>query len=107
MSATVLVHGITRQLSTKTKRATGEAFGTEVSVLTELGDVMGETLRVLVFNPRAGEYSPTLAEGLTVNWIVEIDANQFGMNATFRREATPADLAELGVVARHGEPVSA
>lgn len=101
MTATLLAHGIIRQTTPKSKRDpitkidTGEVFGTEVAILTEVGEVMGETLRVLVFNTRPGETPPKIVEGLVVNWIVELDANRFGLNATFKREASREDIARL------------
>jgi len=95
MSAISLVHGTIRQIRDRAKRDSGEIFGREASVLTELGSVLGETLPVLLFAPREGERYPELREGLVVSWIVEIDANRYGLNATFRRVATDDDIRGL------------
>lgn len=95
MSATVIVHGTIRKTRTRTKRATGEVFGTEVSILTEVGDVLGETLPVLVFNARPGEVGPQITPGHAVTWLVDVESSSFGLNATFRGVLTPESLGEL------------
>ncbi len=79
MSGIALIHGTVRQITPKVKRATGEVFGKEVSILTELGAELGETVRVLVFNPRGAEVGPRLEVDRTVSWVCEIDGNNFGL----------------------------
>lgn len=97
MSATLLVHGTIRQIRDRNKRDSGELFGREASVLTEVGSVLGETLAVLVFTPREGERWPEMREGLSVTWVVDVDASRYGLGATFRRSATIEDLATFAI----------
>lgn len=93
MSAVVTVHGVVRQFAPKRSRKTGEIFGTEVAILTDAAGVMGETLRVLVFTARDGEPSPLITEGLTVTWAVEIENSSYGLNATFKADASSSALS--------------
>lgn len=98
MGATLIVHGTIRQVTPKARRTDGEVVGQEVSVLTEVGTTLGETLRVMVWKAlRPGEAAPRLDLGRVVNWVVDVDADRFGLSGTYRREVADGDLRLLGV----------
>lgn len=98
MTALVVVTGIARSTRELSARASGEVFGTEVSLMTEAGTDLGETLKVLVFD-RDAVHVPT--GGAKVSWVVEVEAGRYGLGATFRRLASAADVPPV----RSAEPV--
>lgn len=71
----------------------GEVWGTEVSVLTGIGDVLGETLKVTQFVADEADWTPEL--GKDVALIVEVDTGRYGLQATFKRLATKDDVSKL------------
>lgn len=104
MSATALVHGTIRTIVGKTSKNNNPYQ--EVSILTEFGSNLGETIRVLVFEPRSREEAPLVAAGLVVNWVVEVDASQGGyLNARFRAVATERDFESALLAAGVAVPV--
>ena len=96
MTAIALVHGTIRQVTSFESKA--KKIIREAHVLTEFGAVLGETLRVTVFEPRPGEVGPTLREGSLIWWVVEIDHSSWGLRATIKRELSPADVSALVAV---------
>lgn len=96
MTATMLAQGIVRGVEDRSSRKTGEVFGTEVSVMTEVGDTLGETLKVMVFNAREGDPKPPAFErGQRVGLVVEVEAGTYGLSARFVRVASEADRAAM------------
>jgi len=110
MTATLLAQGIVRATKELTSRKTGEVFGTEVSVMTQVGNTLGETLKVLVFDR---EETTALLKSLkpngTVCWVVEVEAGRYGLGATFTREADESDrrAMHVGIPTLGSEPVGA
>lgn len=94
MTAIVLAPGIVRATRPLTKRGTSDVFGTEVSIMTEVGKEFGETLKVVVFD-RDGRPPVVVNQGARVAWIVEVDAGRFGLSGTFRSVATAEELQSL------------
>lgn len=90
MSATLLVHGTIRTVKDRVAK-TGTPYR-EVSILTEFGPILGETVTVLLFNPREGEEAPLVADGLVVNWVIEVEARGGYLNGRFRAVATSEDF---------------
>lgn len=101
MSAIATLHGLVRQASPKFVRASGEQFGTEYAILSDADGVLGETVKVLMFNAREGDpANPVVAEGSTVDWIVEFEANdRFGLQAQFKKVAGSSPSTLVGVPA--------
>lgn len=102
MSGAVIVTGVVRQAEEKVARKTGEVFGTEVSVLTEVGPVLGETLKVMVWASRPGDSreQPEFAVGRKITWIVEVDVDGRYLRATFLRDIAAAGLALVAAIGR-------
>jgi hypothetical protein len=99
MSSIVLASGVVRAsrplfFGAKHERA-GEVFGLEVALMTQVGDVLGETLKVVVFEPRDGTPSWDPQPGENVSVIVEVDSGRFGLSGTYKRHATAADVKAL------------
>lgn len=101
MSAIVTVQGqvrSVRRLKSATSAAAKEAgqpveFGTEYAILTDAQNILGETLGVLVFDPRLNdEPVPTPAPGDAVHWVVEVEANRYGLSAQFKHDVNAAPV---------------
>lgn len=87
MSGIVRLTGPVRSTKPLFKRADGVQFGTEYGVLSECGGVLGETIKVVVFDARPGETpTPTAQLAEPIDWIVEVDAGQYGLSATFKAD---------------------
>lgn len=97
MAAVVTASGTVRAIKPLVKRDTGEAFATEVSLLTNVADVLGETLKVMIWDRDRGAWTPTPGE--TVSVVVEVDAGRYGLGATFQRLLTRDDVRALPVLA--------
>lgn len=93
MTAVVLATGTVRSSRPLSKRDSGEVFAQEVSLLTNVGDVLGETLKVMIWDRDRDAWSPKPGEAVSV--VVEIDAGRFGLSATFQRLATEADKRSM------------
>lgn len=96
MTAIVLTTGIVRGTRELTSRQSGEVFGTEVSIMTEVGTSLGETLKVVLFDRRDNK-PPRVLSGQKVTWVVEVDAGRYGLGGTFVREASQADVASMPI----------
>lgn len=88
MSAVVLLSGQVRDVRDRRKKSEpgespGEVWGRSVKILTEFGSVLGDTLDVTVFNADR----VVVAAGELVEWIVEVSANSYGLQAVFKAEA--------------------
>lgn len=86
MSAIVLVSGTIRTKKPLIKRNSSDVFAQAVSVLTEHGSHMGETLEVTVFDPREGEQTVQANVGDHVVWVIEVEASSFGLRGRYRGE---------------------
>lgn len=100
MSSTVLASGIVRAVrplyyGSKHERA-GQVFGSEVSLMTQVGDVLGETLKVTCFD-RDGEQQWNPEPGESTSVIVEVDSGRFGLSGTFKRLASADDVKSLPI----------
>lgn len=97
MSSIVLCSGIVRNVKplvfgAKHERA-GEVFGVEAGIMTAVGDVLGETLKVAAFDWGDEAWDPTPGDSVSV--IVEVDSGRFGLQGTFKRHATEKDLKTM------------
>jgi len=90
MSAIVRVTGQVRKIDPRTKKSSGEVFGREVTVSTEIGDFLGDSIAVMVFNPRGHEVDPIagLQPRDEVDWIVEVESSNFGLRGRYKGEAS-------------------
>lgn len=95
MTAVVLTEGTIRAVRPLTSRKSGEVFAHEVSILTSIGDVLGETLKVVVFEREFEVEGPRFEVGLLVSWVVEVDSGRFGLQATYKREHRAADTFDV------------
>lgn len=77
------ITGQVRGIREVTKKDTGEIMARNVSVLTEAGDHLGETVRVTVWDRDHGRVA--FEQGQTVDLIVEVGKSErFGLEVTMR-----------------------
>lgn len=96
MSAVVKIEGTVRTIKPVTKTSTGEYFGDAVSILTESQGILGETMEVVVFKPRAGENPVSYPVGDHVAWVVSVEAGRFGLRGTFKAVVGTPSVAPVG-----------
>lgn len=98
MSSIVLASGIVRAVRPlaygRSHERAGQVFGIEASIMTSIGDVLGETLKVAAFD-RDGQPTWNPEPGESTSVIVEVEAGRFGLSGTFQRLATADDVKTL------------
>lgn len=96
MSAVVAVVGQIRTVREMRKKAEpgqgpGEVWGAIVSVLTEIGGILGETLPITVFLSDLRGLDPQLGD--SIEWAVEISVGRYGQDAVFKTILAPVRVA--------------
>lgn len=76
------------------KKSNNEVFAREVSVLTELGSIKGDTVRVTVFVGSHPEIH-ILREEDPVDWAVSVEKSEYGLNVVFREDAAVYSAAAV------------
>lgn len=93
MTSVVLATGTVRSVRALSAKQSGEVFAQEVSLLTNVGDVLGESLKVMLWDRDRAVWSPKPGDDVSV--VVEIDAGRYGLSATFLRLATKRDVESM------------
>lgn len=94
MAAVMTLEGVIRSVTplykkSEDERVHGPQFGVKVSVLSEVGDLGGDTVPVTVFYPTFMD-PDDLVKGAEVVWAVEVKSSKYGLDVVHKEDLRPS-----------------